>query len=282
MKDPSEMTAEELYANSSYNPLDEGKLLRVSKSSFMTYAMCPRKFWWDKIELVDIRLPPPGAMERGSRIHTALETLYDNWDGQSVLGPLLPDEQHERGIDEMLYLEEQRIEEWGIEHFMPVEYEEKRIVWDAENEVVLVGLIDAVLLHPDGGLCIYELKTGNMKNTKFSKTRRELCFYTRLLRLMGEKREITHFAYLSPDADDIDFTTKIINDKRRKIYVGEECGHLIVEKFSTRSYTPFEKAFKTAVENIKNLNWDIKWNDYFCPMWCDFSEACEREVMGFD
>ena len=85
----------------------------------------------------------------------------------------------------MVNLEEQRLKAWGITKFKPVEYEEKRVVWDEKNKVVLVGMIDAVLEHPDGGLCIYELKTGNMAKGKLDRTRRELCYYAYILRLMG-------------------------------------------------------------------------------------------------
>ena len=280
MKNPSEMTIEDLRANSSYDPTEEDKLLKLSKSSFMTYSKCARQFWWQKVLLKDMRMPATPEMERGSRIHTALETVYDNWDGQNTLAPLIPIAQHEKGVDELVNLEEQRIEAWGIEAFKPVEYEEYRAVWDEEREVVLVGLIDAVLVHPDGGLCIYELKTGNMNDGKLSRTRRELCYYTHLLRLMGETRPITHFAYLAPDADNLDFVMKMVNDSKREVYLGKDKGILIVEKVNGRSMNAFYKALDKAVEGLKNHENPMSWSDYFCPQWCDFSPQCEQELTG--
>ena len=245
MENPSEMTIEDLRANSSYDPTEEDKLLKLSKSSFMTYSKCARQFWWQKVLLKDMRMPATPEMERGSRIHTALETVYDNWDGQNTLAPLIPIAQHERGVDELVNLEEQRIEAWGIE-----------------------------------ALCIYELKTGNMNDGKLSRTRRELCYYTHLLRLMGETRPITHFAYLAPDADNLDFVMKMVNDSKREVYLGKDKGILIVEKVNGRSMNAFYKALDKAVEGLKNHENPMSWSDYFCPQWCDFSPQCEQELTG--
>jgi len=279
MSDPAQMTVEELAKAATYDPTD-GKLLKISKSTFMTYSKCPRQFWMQKVILKDLRVPATPEMERGTRIHTALETIYDNWEGQSILAPLIPAEQVEDGVQELVALEEQRLKEWGIESFAPDEYEEYRAVWDAEREVVLVGKIDGVLVHPDGGLCIYELKTGNMNKGKLSRTRRELCFYSHVLRLMGETRPITHFAYLAPDADNMDFVMDMLNDSKRQVMLGEEKGVLIVEKVSQRSHNAFLKALDKAVEGLKAHENPMKWSDYFCPQWCEFSAQCESELTG--
>ena len=306
MKDPAEMSVEELDANSSYDPNDEGMLLRMSKSSFVGYGGCPRQYWWSRVQLKGKRMPETPAMARGKYVHTNLETLYDNWDGQSTLGPLIPEDRYDPANEVMTYLEECRIEKWGIEHFAPYEYEVKRVVWDAEHEVVLVGLIDGILIHPDGGLCIYELKTGNMASMKFSKTRKELCYYTHMLRLMGETRPITHFAYLSPDAFNPKFVAELCGwkndwgawdedrvicsergwldcDSRKEVAIAEGAkGFLVIEALNARSITSFNKSLKEAVDGLKSHNWDMKWNDYFCPQWCDFSMSCESERNGLE
>lgn len=279
-KEPTEMSIEELREACSYDPTEEGKLLKISKSTFMSYQKCPRRFWLEKVVLKDINIPANDVMLRGTRIHTALENIYDAWEGQNTVAPLLPHEQVEPGVDEMLNLEQQRLDDWGIECFMPDEYEEYRAVWDAEHGVVLVGKIDGVLLHPDGGLCIYELKTGNMNDGKLSRTRRELCFYRRMLMLMGETRPITHFAYLAPDCDNLDFVMKMVNDKKRQTFLGTEAGILIVEKVQTRSITAFEKALAQTVEGLKAHENPMKWSDFFCPQWCEFAPQCESELTG--
>jgi hypothetical protein len=314
MKNPSEMTGAELNANASYDPNDivsgDARFLKMSKSSFVSYDGCPRKFWWSKVQLKDHPLPPNEYMIRGNFVHTNLETIYDNWEGQSTLSPLLPDDRFDEGNENLVFLEECRIEKWGLDHFMPVEYEVRRECWDAENEVVLVGLIDAILVHPDGGLCIYELKTGNWGSTKMTKTRMELCYYTRMLRLMGETRPITHFAYIAPDATNDKLVAELCgwkneddwsdekwdadrvamskpgwlaSESKRDVAIGKGGkGILIVEKVNTRSITAFEKKLKQAVEGIKGARWDMKWNDYFCPAWCEFSMSCESEQNGLE
>jgi hypothetical protein len=307
MKRPPEgLTSKELSKLGSYDPNDEDKFLKLSKSSFMSYNMCPRKFWWEKIQLKDTRLPATEAMLAGTFVHENLETVYDNWEGQSVLSPLIPEDREHKSNASLVFLEECRIEKWGLDKFKPVEYEEYRAVWDEENEVILVGLIDAILVHPDGGLCIYELKTGNWASNKMQKTRKELCYYARMLRLMGETRPITHFAYLAPDAENPKFFAELcgwkddwgewdidrvmtckggwVNTQNKKeIALGKGGkGILIVEKVNKRSITSLEKSLKEACEGIKNHQWPMKWSDYFCPQWCDFSMSCESEMNGLD
>tara|TARA_R110002167_G_scaffold56925_8_gene161345 strand:+ start:9634 stop:10572 length:939 start_codon:yes stop_codon:yes gene_type:complete len=303
-KPPEGLTSRELSELCSYDPNDEDKFLKLSKSSFMNYLMCPRQFWWNKIQLKDHRMTATPQMIRGTKVHTNLELIYDNWDGQSVLSPLIPEGREDDANENLVFLEECRIAKWGIESFKPCEYEEYRAVWDDENQVVLVGLIDAILVHPDGGLCIYELKTGNWASTKMNKTRKELCYYAHMLRLMGETRPITHFAYLAPDAANHKFMAEMCGWKdddgkwdedrvlttdagwvdsksKREIAFGKNGkGVLVIEKVTTRSFTSFEKSLKEAVIGIKTHEWPMKWNDYFCPQWCDFSMSCETEMTG--
>ena len=306
--DPKSMTAKELASsdNASYNPNAVDKLLKVSKSSFIGYDSCPRKYWWEKVQLEGMRLPANEFMIHGSEVHTNLETIYDNWDGQSTLGPLIPESQYNKSNDNLVFLEECRLEKWGIEFYSPYEYEEYRSVWDEENECVMVGLIDGILLHPDGGLCIYELKTGGWSSAKMSKTRKELCYYTRMLQLMGETRPITHFAYIAPDATNDKYVAELCgwkdddgkydedrvatskagwldSESKRDVAIGRGGkGLLIVEKLAKRSVTAFEKAYKQAVAGIKAHDWPMKWNDYFCPAWCEFAMSCESENNGVD
>ena len=270
----------ETLPESSYDPLAMGKKLRISKSSYMTYKMCPRKYWWQYIQLRDIEIPATPAMTRGKYVHGGLEDCYENWEGQHTLTPLFPSD--DPAFATIAELEEARMEEWGIENWKPVEFEVKREVYDPELDAVLVGFIDAVLQHPDGGLCIFELKTGNMNDSKLSRTRKELCYYTYLLRLMGETRPITHFAYLSPDCDNLDFITKVMNQRNKEVMLGTDRGVLIIEKVNARSINTFNKDFPETVQEIKDSEWPMNWNDYFCPTWCDFHDSCSNEIMGFD
>ena len=60
---------------STYNPeqVGEDMVLRVSKSSYNQYAMCPRQYWWNKIALPDMDIPSSEAAIRGTAIHQVME-----------------------------------------------------------------------------------------------------------------------------------------------------------------------------------------------------------------
>ena len=277
-KDPREATAAELMANSSYDPTDEDKILRVSKSSFMAYLYCPRKYWWEKVQLKDIRPPATPAMIRGIKVHDALEKLYDVWEGQQYLRPLFDLDEHTECIQAIADMEERRMEEWGVEFFKPYEVEEKRCFYDEEYDIVIVGKIDGVLNHPEGGLCILELKTGNFNDNKISKTRLELCFYERMVRLMGEEKPVTHFALMGPDADNEKMLNKLLNTRGKVVMSGKTQGIMFVEKVTSRSMNRFSEKFADAMQRLKDEDWSMNWNDYTCPEWCDFNLACEQEL----
>jgi hypothetical protein len=123
---------------------------------------------------------------------------------------------------------------------------------------------------------------------------------------MGETRPITHFAYLSPDAFNPKFVAELCGWKndwgewdedrvlcsekgwldtnsRKEVAIAEGSkGFLVVEKLNPRSIASFNKSLKQAVDGIKSHDWDMKWNDYFCPQWCDFSMSCESERNGLE
>ena len=279
-KDPRLATPEELHAASSYDPTEEDKILRVSKSSFMGYRYCPRQYWWQRVQLKDVRTPATPAMIRGTYIHDALENLYNDWEGQNTLRPLLPRGEYDESLSAIAEMEERRIEEWGIEFFKPYEVEDKRIFYDEENDIVIVGKIDGVLHHPEGGLCILELKTGSFNDNKISKTRLELCFYERMMRMMGEEKPITHFAFMGPDADNEKMLNKLLNTRGKVVMTGKTQGIMFVEKVTNRALNRFAETFPETIERLKNEEWPMNWNDFTCTQWCDFNLACESELDG--
>ena len=57
--------------NSSYVPKAKD-ILRVSKSSYMTYKMCPRQYFWRYVADIP-QSPPSEAMIRGVAIHNVME-----------------------------------------------------------------------------------------------------------------------------------------------------------------------------------------------------------------
>jgi CRISPR/Cas system-associated exonuclease Cas4 (RecB family) len=288
--------------NGHYNPVkakENGWPIRLSKSSFMTYLQCPRKYWWQKVEMEGIRTPPTEYMIHGTAVHKSLENLYANLERieeidvlQAQDMRLLFDKDPEdsdyepyvhEAVDVLAGLEHARLKEWGLEAFKPIEFEVKHEVVDPEHGVVLVGMIDGLLRHPvTGDLVIVELKTGKLGKAKQTKTRKELCYYAHMLELLGYGKT-SHFMYLYPECTNeeivLDLLDKEAKNKELSVWLGESQGVAYIEKVHGRSINAFKKSLGEAVQGLKNHNWDMNWNDWFCPQWCDFHMSCESEIM---
>tara|TARA_R110000851_G_scaffold46344_5_gene112753 strand:- start:331 stop:1188 length:858 start_codon:yes stop_codon:yes gene_type:complete len=272
--------SEDQSSNSSYIP-NEKDILRVSKSSFMTYKMCPRQFYWRYV--ADIPSPPRSEeMIRGVAIHNVMERGL--LDGSDVLMEAAEQEgvAGDDGVDSLNILLHQIAHDMG--GFEVVEAEVKHEVYEIINgqPVIWVGLIDGVLKHPDTGkLILVELKTGKMNMGKLGRTRKELVYYTRLLRGL-DYEDVSHFLYITPDYE-YDAEDKLLlegNKRGKTMWIGAEKGFALLEPFRERSYTIFEEALYDTVESLTSQEWQMNWNDYFCPMWCDFSLDCEAELSG--
>ena len=267
---------------SSYDPTDDKTILRISKSSLMGYMKCPRQFYWGYV--ADIPRPPPSEqMIRGTHIHTVMEVGL--LEGPDMMLPTAVEQgvDEDEGVESLNLLLHQIAHDIGV--FEIVEAEVKHEVFEEFNgqEIVWVGLIDGVLRHPDGGLILVELKTGNMNMGKLGRTRKELVYYTRLLRKLGYD-EVTHFLYVTPDyeiPDDGNDKLLLEGNKRGKtMWVGPERGFALLEPMLERSYNSFEESLYDTIDSLTSHQWPMKWNDYFCPMWCDFSLNCEAELNG--
>ena len=226
---------------SSYNPTDNKPILRISKSSLMGYMKCPRQFYWGYV--ADIPRPPPSEqMIRGTHIHTVMEVGL--LEGPDMMLPTAVEQgvDEDEGVDSLNLLLHQIAHDIG--GFEVVEAEVKHEVFEEfdGHEIVWVGLIDGVLRHPDGGLILVELKTGNMNMGKLGRTRKELVYYTRLLRKLGYD-EVTHFLYVTPDyeiPDDGNDKLLLEGNKRGKtMWVGPERGFALLEPVLERSYNSF-------------------------------------------
>lgn len=267
---------ETLREHSSYDPTEEGKVLRVAKSSFMNYEYCPRQYYWDKVILKDLRMPASEAMIRGTYIHQGLEDFYESWEGQHHLKPLFPPDEV---FETLAELEQQRLEAWGIEYFAPVEVEKKRVYYNEKYDIVITGMIDGVVRHEDGTLAILELKTGNSNAGKITKTRKELCFYRMVIEDM-DGEVATRFIYVLPDATSEKLLRSLQSQKNKTVWVGEDAGITLVEKVNMRSVSSFNSRFESFLERIRNEEWDMNWDDWRCPQWCSYVMSCEEEVAG--
>ena len=266
-----------------YSDYDPGAdaVLRVSKSSFMTYCMCPRQYWWRYIALRDVDLPKTPQMIRGTHVHTALENMYEGMDGETEavdLRKLMPQDSDDEALDILADLQAQIIERMG-DDAKPVAFEQRLEVFDEENEVLLVGIPDAVLVS-DNNLIIVELKTGQQSSSKVSRIRRELCFYRYVFELMGHEYENTYFMYIAPDCENFDIVEEFQKKRNGDAVYGLIKGWAAIEKMNMRSYNTFRKKYLGAIGDMKALNWEMKWSDYFCPQWCDFHLSCEGELLN--
>ena len=282
-----------------YNPVkavENGWPIRLSKSSFMTYLSCPRKYWWQNVEMEGIRMPANEFMIHGTAVHKSLENLYGSWSGEEDLRPLFDGEEEyvHTAVDNLADLETQRLASWGPDKFMPFEFEvkhEHRIDVEWENEdgttgsypVVLVGMIDGLMRHPEtGSLVIAELKTGKLGAAKQTKTRKELAYYAHLLDLIGYG-ETSHFMYLYPECSN----EKIVHDLMEKemkgdieMWLNDIQGVGYMEPFKKRTKTAFNKSLSKVIQGLATHEWGMKWNDFFCNNYCEFNMSCEEELVG--
>jgi hypothetical protein len=294
-------------AASTYNPeeVTDDKVLRVSKSSFLQYNMCPRQYWWSKIALPDLRIPSSDAAIRGSAIHQVMEdALRDisddtklplrqttpshiSWNRAFHSHAIAQDVELDDGVDSLKEILASIIEDWG--ELEIVELEDKHEVpytveWTHEGgtgqtDCVLVGMVDGLFRMPNGNLVVVELKTGSANTGKLSRTRKELCYYRKLLMLKGYDAP-THFLTIFPDADDPKFLTQMMNKRNTDIYMGDTKGLAVLEPVGTRSINAMENTLSNSVKGIISHEWPIKWNEYFCTQWCEFHLSCNEELLG--
>jgi len=269
-------------AESNYDPA--GEILRVSKSSYFTYKMCPRQFYWRYV--ADIPSPPPSeAMIRGTIIHSAME--------HGILGE--PEDMERFLIAEGMEEDKGAVALSSLLHSIAsdlgdldiVEAEVKHQVYEefttqsGTTPVIWVGMIDGVIRHPQGGLILVELKTGKMNMGKLGRTRKELLYYSRMLKLLGYD-EITHFLYLTPDYEMVE-GDKLLGEYKKRgktMWLGEDGGFALLEPVLTRSLNAFEAGLYDTIDSLKLQDYHMVWNEYFCPVWCDFHLNCEAELTG--
>lgn len=267
--------------NSSYVPKAKD-ILRVSKSSYMTYKMCPRQYFWRYVADIP-QSPPSEAMIRGVAIHNVMEKgLLEGYEAVEIAATE-NNVVFDSAIDSLTSLIHQIADYLG--KLEVIEAEIKHQVYDNYNEaeIIWVGMVDGILRHPDGGLVLVELKTGNMSMGKLQRTRQELCYYNMILKKLGYD-EITHFLYIAPDYELLtDREDKLLLEGQKKgkeVWLGNYNGIAILEPLSSRSINAFEKALNKNVSSLLTQDYPMNWNEFFCLEWCDFSDSCQDELLG--
>ena len=259
---------------SSYDPSETG-VLRLSKSSFGTYSKCPKQYWWQYIQ--QLSPPPNDAMIRGTAIHAVLEDALLN--DQPVLtaasshGHWFDD----HGTHAMHDLMEQ-FKAHGDYVFVEAELKHEVPVEINGRQVVLVGKIDGVFRMPSGELLIVELKTGELGQSKVSRTKKELNFYRYMLGLEGYDISSCYYMVIAPDATNADVALKLAGKRNTTVFMGELNGVAYIEKVHLGSYRNTVSKIEAAVEGIFAEEWPMNWSEYYCPEWCAFHLSCEQEL----
>ena len=293
---------------SSYDPHKvEGEIyLRVSKSSFTGYAKCPRRYWWEQVALPMMDIPSSPEAERGRAVHAVMEDALTA--ATMNLSADIPEDymfdldfnraanEHDVEGDPAVESLSQMLEaiavdwlglevvEMEVKHMVPYDFthdwvDEHGVVQTANYQTLLVGMIDAIFRHPDGGLVIVELKTGSANEGKLSRTRKELAFYRYMVeRIRGESA--THFLTIFPDADNPDFLTKMMNKRNTEVFMGLTQGLAVLEPVGTRTVNGMFNTLHSSVHGIMTREWPIKWSEYFCTQWCNFHLSCNEQLLG--
>jgi len=265
---------------SSYIP-GQAEALRVSKSSLMTYMMCPRQFYWRYVADIP-RAPPTEEAIRGGQIHEVMEYgLLEGPESATVKAEELG-VSGDPAVDALSLMIHQIA--YDVGGFEVIEAEVKHMVPESFNghEVVWVGLIDGVVKFDTGEVVLVELKTGKMNTGKLARTRKELLYYKRMLSKMGGYEEPTHFLYISPDYEHNPDDKLLLegNKRGKRLWLGPEAGIAILEPIGKRSINAFEESLSSTIADLALQQWPMNWNEYFCPLWCDFVLSCEAELTG--
>ena len=126
--------------------------------------------------------------------------------------------------------------------------------------VQFVGIIDRVFEAPDGGLMLYELKTGKWKDSKASEMRKEMSFYKFLiencdsayLQERGIDRPVTHWGWRYSAAD-----------------------HYMIEKVKKVSERGMMKRLNDLIKMYLDNHFPPTKDDFKCG-YCNYLELCPK------
>tara|TARA_R110002020_G_scaffold184548_3_gene381675 strand:+ start:12516 stop:13421 length:906 start_codon:yes stop_codon:yes gene_type:complete len=286
-----EYTDKEIKSGFTYrwNPRDDGGLcLKITKSSMGTFLFCPAAYNYSYRE--QIRGAVSDAMIKGTKVHDAEETFWDNFDikkavdiVESSVNPVVqrnklieyaretyPTTDHE-GAEEIIssmatfYAQEfmESYDNEEIDYFKPVGNE---IMLDADLEfegveLHLQGIIDRVFMSEEGHYILMELKTGPWKDSKRTFMRKEMAFYKVLFEQATDEQKIKFG--LDPE----------IPIKQWGWYFPAS-NYMYIEKCLTRSTTGVWSSIRNLITSYYQDNFEFKWFYKKC-IHCNHVEICE-------
>ena len=228
---------------------EEGIIIRISKSTLGSVDWCAQQMWLDQNYLRPQGLVKHLVLgddvhngldlfyqkiEKQNRLMTIRQFKNNKADMTEYLKKMIPTEKeiienrraenkdfpfyHEdyyRNMDWLMEFENARIK-MASDVLMPLANEvrlEVKVDMDIEGygtvPVQFVGIIDRVFEAPDGGLMLYELKTGKWADYKVDSMRREMAYYKFLIEncdsaYLQERnidRPVTHWGWRYSSAD---------------------------------------------------------------------------------
>tara|TARA_R110000787_G_scaffold208786_5_gene318789 strand:+ start:7669 stop:8583 length:915 start_codon:yes stop_codon:yes gene_type:complete len=276
----------------------DGIIIRISKSTLTAPLWCAQQMWIDhnyprKQELVK-------HLVLGDDVHNGLEMFYDNLskadydmihksakkgaDVTKLLSVYIPtqeaivnnrrkenkefpfyNEDYDRNMNWLMNYEGARMalaktplplaNEVRLEVRLEVEVPEYGTI-----PVQFVGIIDRVFEAPDGGLMVFELKTGKWKDNKMSAMRKEMSYYKFLidnadptfLKENGIDRAVTHWGWRYSAAD-----------------------HWHIEPVKSVSERSMMKLLRDLIKMYLDEHFPTTKQDFKCS-WCNVLELCPK------
>jgi len=277
---------------------EDGIIIRMSKSTLTSPSWCAQQMWLQHNyprppELVK-------HLVVGDDVHNGLEMFYNNLAKANIktlhaqatrgvniikhLNKLIPtkeqivsnrrkenkdfpfyNEDYARNMDWLMNYENARIT--LSKRVMPLA-NEVRLEVKKEIEVPgygsipvqFVGIIDRVFEADDGGLCLFELKTGKWKDNKLSGMRKEMSYYKFLIEnadpeMLKENdldRPVTQWGWRYSAAD-----------------------HWTIEDVKKVSERGMMKTMRDLIKMYLDQHFPIAKQDFKCS-WCSYIELCPR------
>ena len=270
-----DMTADFTYQwNADWN--NDEPVLKITKSSLSTFKWCNKQYEFSYLD----RRPQDTseAMFKGTTVHNAYESFFDNVDITQIEGEnydkveeyftsMFPIDDYTDTYDAIIAFETDRYIT-KPEVFMP---ESNEIIlnaqWTVEANinpkfplqrdytVHLQGIIDRVFIEGDYVIPM-ELKTGIWKDAKLSGMRAEMSYYKLLMEESDEfpLNNVTHWGWFYPDSN-----------------------YCYVEKCKLASQTALKKSFAKLIHAYERKNFPTSYFYKKC-VHCSFMGICDEAV----
>jgi CRISPR/Cas system-associated exonuclease Cas4 (RecB family) len=273
-----------------YQPEDEDKILRVTKSSLGTYGFCPKQYFYQNV--LKLETEEKDHHVRGSNVHDVTQYFFDEIfetideileeinsgeidDARDKMYEVVP-----QPPEPYLFGEPEQIQRWVDwqfdrllvtkgEGWFPVgnevEVHGTRVV-DVDGVSIPIhmrGFIDRIFEDGNGGFALMELKTGKWKQRKNSDMRAEMQFYKMMIENSphSEFLPITHWGWEFPGGD--------INEGDGAHWDYEP----ITSRYAKNTPAVLERRLKKLVKSHLDKDFPAERSEWKC-VWCDFLEIC--------